>query len=292
MNNTDPILSIKQLRQRLYDPARGDEFVVTVDQPIELCNGDFAALLGPSGCGKTTLLTVLGLLRKPSNIESNEEFLFNVSTEEGLNQIDIKEAWLKGRNSLIDNARRSHIGFALQSGELLQSLSVAENIAVPLKLNKYSPTAIKSRVDELIDSFGLVRSKVNDSSSAISNENENDSHASDDSHYSLANAKVNKLSGGEYQRVVLARAIAHSPDLIFVDEPTAALNRELARQALNNLKQLQNEERCAVLMITHDEELAAEFSNIIIRMEPVRGKPAGHIREIRHLDDQTARQTS
>ena len=278
MNDThDPILLIRSLTQRLYDPDRGDEFVVTVNQPIQLENGDFASLLGPSGCGKTTLLTVLGLLRKPSNINEAEAFLFNISQSDGsTKELDIKKAWKNNQNGLIDNARRSHIGFALQSGELLQSLSVKENIAVPLRLNGYSQPEIEARVNELIESFGLIRSASSDASTAVADDDDSEI----DSHYSLADAKVNKLSGGEYQRVVLARAIAHSPDLIFVDEPTAALNRELARKALNNLKTLQEEERCAVLMITHDEELAEEFSNIIIRMEPVRGKAAGHIKEI------------
>ena len=74
MSERDTILSVAGLEQRLYDPVRGDEFRVSVDHPIELFAGDFVSLLGPSGCGKTTLLTVLGLLRRRSNVADIEKF--------------------------------------------------------------------------------------------------------------------------------------------------------------------------------------------------------------------------
>ncbi len=98
----------------------------------------------------------------------------------------------------------------------------------------------------------------------------------------MGNARVNKLSGGEYQRVSLARAIAHHPRLIFVDEPTAALNREMARGALETLRELLNHATrpSATVMITHDEELAHEFANVTIRMAPVRNRPAGRVEEV------------
>lgn len=98
----------------------------------------------------------------------------------------------------------------------------------------------------------------------------------------LASARVNKLSGGEYQRVSLARAIAHEPTLIFVDEPTAALNRELARGALTQLGELQRGEGRfgATIMITHDELLAEEFANVVVRMAPLSDRPAGHVCEV------------
>ena len=150
-------------------------------------------------------------------------------------------------------------------------------------MNGLDETSIRQRVANLITSFGLKRTKKDDPSITTSS-NVNEENSGDEEGYTLANARVNKLSGGEYQRVVLARAIAHNPDLIFVDEPTAALNQELARRSLGILKAMQNDERRAVLMITHDEDLAKEFSNVIIRMAPVRGMPAGHIASIQRND--------
>ena len=93
---------------------------------------------------------------------------------------------------------------------------------------------------------------------------------------------MNKLSGGEYQRVVLARAVAHRPAIVFVDEPTSALNRELARTALRLLKEARGERggRNATVMITHDEVLAMEFADLIVRMAPLKGRTAGEVVEI------------
>ena len=268
-NSTKTILSVSDLEQNLFDPDRGDRFTVTVDKPIRLMAGDFAALLGPSGCGKTTLLSVLGLLRKPSNSKSIKKFEFGINPDEdGIvsEVVDVSQAWKRNDRQLIEKLRREHVGFSLQSGELLSSLTVAENIKVPLELNGFSLNEMNERVTDLITAFGLSREREGGGGEI-----------------NLANSRVNKLSGGEYQRVVLARAIAHKPDLVFVDEPTAALNHELARRSLSKLVEMQEKEKCAILMITHDEQLAEEFANVMIRMEPVRGKPAGHIASIERV---------
>ena len=95
----------------------------------------------------------------------------------------------------------------------------------------------------------------------------------------LANSRINRLSGGEYQRVALARAIAHYPSVVFVDEPTSALNRELAHGALTVMKDLQQHRANAgiTFMITHDETLAEQFCNVIVRMLPRNDEPAGEV---------------
>jgi putative ABC transport system ATP-binding protein len=274
------ILSVENLQQNLFDPDRGDRFTVTVDKPIKLMAGDFAALLGPSGCGKTTLLSVLGLLRKPSKPSEIKSFKFGINPDQDGNVsevVDVSKAWSANDRGLIEHLRRKHVGFSLQSGELLSSLTVAENIRLPLELNGFSDKEAAARVTELIDAFGLSRQREGG-----------------DGEISLAKSRINKLSGGEYQRVVLARAVAHKPDLVFVDEPTAALNHELARRSLSKLVEMQQKEKCAILMITHDEHLAKEFANVVIRMEPVSGKPAGHIASIetrelvRNLENEAA----
>ena len=268
-NDDAVVLEIEGLVQRLRDPQSGAEFVVEVDQLLQVRRGDFVAILGPSGCGKTTLLTVLGLLRKPSN--PRDLRVFGIRPSSGIANdngfMDLKAAWCRRQNGLIERIRRSHIGFALQSGELLPSLTVAENIAAPMHLNGYPNAARKQRVSHLVDAFGLRRKTGAD-------------------HYDLSRKRVNKLSGGEYQRVSLARAIAHRPSIVFVDEPTAALNREMARGALEQFRLLEasGSGGAATIMITHDEELAEEFANLIVRMAPISGRPAGRITGIIRKD--------
>ncbi|MDR0706175.1 MAG: ATP-binding cassette domain-containing protein [Planctomycetaceae bacterium] len=250
------VLEVDGLEHQLYDPENGDTFTLCIDRPLVFRAGSFTTILGPSGCGKTTLLTLLGLLRKPSSPKTIKKFCIY-----GDVKYDLADLWQRGYERHIEKLRRQFIGFALQSGELLSSLTVSENIAFPLRLNGVSGTQSNKRVKELLEAFDLS-SQVKGSR--------------------LANARVNKLSGGEFQRVVLARAIAHSPRIVFVDEPTSALNRELARKALLQLKTLQSDKanKTAVVMITHDEMLSEEFSDQIIRMMPETKRAAGRIVEI------------
>ena len=135
----------------------------------------------------------------------------------------------------------------LQSGELLTALTVRENIAFPLAVNNYPKDKVRERVDDLLNGFELLKG------SATNN---------------LPDSRVNKISGGEYQRVALARAIAHRPAIVFVDEPTASLQRKTAQKALVQLCKLRSESggRTAIVMITHDDTLAKEFADRIVRM--------------------------
>ena len=266
------VIELSGLIHRLENKATGEHFTISVPQDIVLESRDFVGLLGPSGCGKTTLLTLLGLLRGPSDSAALEKFLIHVpsDTTDSRVAIDLKKAWQKKQYGLIENIRRQHFGFALQSGELINSLTVGENIGSPLKVNEWSKSQVTQRVEELMQQFRLFRGSASSESKQG---------------VSLANSRVNRLSGGEHQRVALARAIAHRPSIVFVDEPTSALNRELAYGALETLKHNQVSEGVAgvTFMITHDEHLADDFCNVIIKMAPCQGKPAGEVVEvIRH----------
>jgi putative ABC transport system ATP-binding protein len=283
-------LEIEGLRQRLYDPARREQFVVYVERNVTLLSGDFVSLLGPSGCGKTTLLSILGLLRSPTNPVALGCFKIWAPCSSGsrTEQFDIRQAWIENNRGAIEAVRRRHIGFALQSGELISSLTVHENIAVPLRLNGISRPETTSRVHSLLDAFQLRR-QLESTSIAIGDvDGVKDNSVSSERFTSLAHATINRLSGGEYQRVALARAIAHRPTIVFVDEPTSALNRELARKSLELLKHLQSarHDDCTAgvtVMITHDEHFAEEFSNVIIRMAPRKNEPAGEVMEVARL---------
>ncbi|GHT18132.1 hypothetical protein FACS1894189_5490 [Planctomycetales bacterium] len=254
--DTPPVIEVDGLEHQLRDPESGDTFTLCIDKPLTIRAGSFTTILGPSGCGKTTLLTLVGLLRKPSKPKEIKTFRIY-----GDKMYDLADLWHRGSERQIEKLRRQFIGFALQSGELLSSLTVSENIAVPLRLNGVPESQCRKRVTELLNAFDL-------GGEAKGNR--------------LAHARINKLSGGEFQRVVLARAIAHSPQIVFVDEPTSALNRELARKALIQLKSLQGEKESttAVVMITHDETLSEEFSDQIVRMAPEATRAAGGIVEI------------
>lgn len=259
------VLELEHLEHRLLDPERGETFTVRVDQPLQIASRSLVALLGPSGCGKTTLLTVLGLLRSPSHSDSIGKFILRTPGYDGAwIEQDLRSIWQSNRRRSVERIRREHIGFALQSGELLPALTVRENIAVPLKLNGWSSRSCHDRVDELLKSFGLA----NDQPSTCARR--------------LVDSRINKLSGGEYQRVALARAMAHRPTLLYVDEPTSALNRELAWGALRQLRSLQcgTTSSGAAVMITHDECLATAFADTIIRMSPVPGESAGEVVEV------------
>lgn len=252
------ILEVEGLKHRLWDPQRGQEFVVTVEMRLSLPAGGFAAILGPNACGKTTLLSVLGLLRKPTDLDHLKTFRMRVQEGGVPTTYDLKEEWRQ--QARVERLRRRHVGFALQSGELLPALTVRENIGLPLRLNGYGAGEFNDRINGLIRGFGLLK-------------------GSDGNR--LAESRVNTISGGEYQRVALARAIAHRPALVFVDEPTASLNRATAREALGQLRNLQVESggRTTVLMITHDETLAREFADLIILMRAVTAT-AGEVAEV------------
>lgn len=186
-------------------------------------------------------------------------------------EYDLRQFWLRRQRTQIERLRREHIGFALQNGELLPSLTVRENIAVPLRLNGLTGKRCWDRVNELLSTFRLDGSEATDDEAARQRHLQR-----------LAYSRINKLSGGEYQRVALARAIAHRPTLLYVDEPTSALNRELAWGALEQMRLLQCSESSqgAAVMITHDEQLAIAFADVIIRMSPVKGQPVGEVVEI------------
>lgn len=268
------ILRLESLKHTLIDRDKKQCFTVNVDRALQFHAGDFIGLLGPSGCGKTTLLSILGLLRQPADLKHVGAFELYVPTSDAGEQrtlVDIRDAWARNDLQRIENLRRTQMGFALQSGELVKSLTVTENIQVPLRLNGWQSADMRERVHDLLSKFSLTRHRdlqPSDGKGSAVN--------------TLARSRINRLSGGEYQRVSLARAIAHKPSVVFVDEPTSALNRELAHNALDVLRSLQRERSTPgiTFMITHDEELAARFCNVIVRMAPRRGEPEGDVVEI------------
>ena len=200
---------------------RTDEIESTALNQVsfEIEKGEFVSIMGPSGCGKSTLLNILGMLDKPDS--GSYKFL---GTEiSGLNE--------KGRSAV----RKQNIGFIFQNFNLIDELTVFENIELPLIYNRVSSSERKKRVNELIDKMGI-------------------SHRA--SHF------PQQLSGGQQQRVAVARALITKPPLILADEPTGNLDSSHGNEVMELLCEL-NEAGTTVIMVTHSSHDASYSGRVI-----------------------------
>ena len=189
---------------------------------FEAAAGDFIALMGPSGCGKSTLLHLVGGMDSPSRG-------FVLLDGVALNEL--------GEEALA-RVRRTKIGFVFQFFNLLPTLTVAENVALPLLLEGASEGKSRDRVNALLDRVGL---------------------AARASHFPA------QLSGGEMQRAAIVRAIIAEPKLVLADEPTGNLDTENGTQVIRLLADLNRELGVTVLLATHSDE-AAGYASRTIRM--------------------------
>jgi len=250
------VLEISGLEQVFRTNAGSGGFTVRVDEPLRIPQGGFVSIRGPNGCGKTTLMTVLALLRRPSNLDSLRSFHIRIpdpgnnagelsepGEPSGSLQYDLKQVWASaGGGSRMGDIRRQFFGFCPQQLELLSALNVEETIGLSLRFNGWPRRRAQDRVDKLLHEFDLVEKRRN---------------------------RIDNVSGGQQQKVTIARAIAHSPAVVFLDEPTAFLHVKTARQALSAMQRLQQESggRTTIVMITHDNDLAEEFSTTMVNME-------------------------
>lgn len=175
--------------------------------------GEFIAIMGPSGCGKSTLLNILGLLDNPS---SGQYFL------NGKEVGNLKE---KERTQ----ARKGNIGFVFQSFNLIEEMTVAENVELPLVYLKIKASDRKKRVEETLKKMNI-------------------GHRA--SHF------PNQLSGGQQQRVAIARAVIANPKLILADEPTGNLDSKNGKDVMDLLTEL-NQEGSTIVMVTHSQHDAS-----------------------------------
>ena len=207
--------------ENLSKVYRTDEIESTALNKVsfEIEKGEFVSVMGPSGCGKSTLLNILGMLDKPES--GSYEFL-------GKEVSNLNE---KGRSSV----RKQNIGFIFQNFNLIDELTVFENIELPLIYTKVNSSERKARVNELIDRIGI-------------------SHRS--SHY------PQQLSGGQQQRVAVARALVTKPPLILADEPTGNLDSSHGNEVMELLCNL-NELGTTIVMVTHSSHDASYSQRII-----------------------------
>ena len=186
---------------------------------LQVDDGEFLAIMGPSGCGKTTLLNILGLLDNPS--EGN--YLLG-----GIEVGNLKESQ---RTAL----RKGRIGFVFQSFNLIDELTVEQNVELPLKYLNIPASQRKTMVADVLRRMNI-------------------SHRA--KHY------PNQLSGGQQQRVAIARAVVYKPELLLADEPTGNLDSKNGKEGMELLAEL-NDEGTTIVMVTHSQRDAAYATRIV-----------------------------
>lgn len=188
---------------------------------FEVKEGEFVAIMGPSGSGKSTLLNILGMLDDPDG----GSFIFNGQEVSGYNER--KRAQI----------RKHNIGFVFQSFNLIDELSVFENVELPLIYTGVKPAERKEKVHSVLEKMQIMHRR---------------------------NHFPQQLSGGQQQRVAVARAVVNNPKIILADEPTGNLDSSTGNEVMNLLCEL-NEAGTTIVMVTHSEH-DARFSHRIIRM--------------------------
>jgi putative ABC transport system ATP-binding protein len=194
---------------------------------LSVARGEFIAIMGPSGCGKSTLLHVLGGLESP---------------DEGTVLVDGADLYAMDDERLTAY-RRDRMGFVFQLFNLLPTLTAAQNIALPLRLQRPAPSreAIDRRVTTLMDTLDLRR---------------------------LQGHGPDEISGGEQQRVAIARALAAAPSVLFADEPTGNLDWSTSHEVMTVLARLSRDEtlgpRQTTVLVTHDARTAAYADRVLV----------------------------
>jgi putative ABC transport system ATP-binding protein len=214
---TQALLSLREL-SRVY---RTDMVETTALDAIDLdiFQGEFVAIMGPSGCGKSTLLNMIGMLDSPSS----GSYRFGDTEIAGL-----PEPRLAG-------IRKTHLGFIFQSFNLIDELSVAENIELALLYHALPAAERKAKVEAVMDRVGIAH---------------------------RARHRPSQLSGGQQQRVAVARALVSEPRLILADEPTGNLDTSHGEEVMKMLQTL-NAEGSTIVMVTHSPAHADYASRVV-----------------------------
>ncbi|MEN2666349.1 ABC transporter ATP-binding protein [Listeria aquatica] len=214
----EPVLEAKHVR-KVYG-SKGNVYTALANISLEIYEGEFVGIMGPSGAGKSTLLNVLSTIDQPTS----GEVMINGRDLEDMDEQEM---------SLF---RRNQLGFIFQDYNLLDTLSLRENIILPLALAKHSVAEIEERLDFVADVFSIRP---------------------------ILDKYPTEVSGGQKQRTAASRAIIANPNLIFADEPTGALDSKSATDLLESFCSLNEERKSTILMVTHDA-FAASFCKRIL----------------------------
>ncbi|MEC1259006.1 ABC transporter ATP-binding protein [Bacillus swezeyi] len=212
------ILEANKIRKSYGNKFNKQEVLKGID--IQIQKGEFVSIMGASGSGKTTLLNVLSSIDKVSDgtITINQNEMTNMKERQ------------------LAEFRKQHLGFIFQEYNLLDTLTVKENILLPLSITKMSKKEANRKFEEVAKELGI---------------------------YDLRNKYPNEISGGQKQRTSAARAFIHEPSIIFADEPTGALDSKSASDLLNKLSHLNQKRHATIIMVTHDPVAASFCSRVV-----------------------------
>jgi lipoprotein-releasing system ATP-binding protein len=183
---------------------------------LEIDHGEFVSVVGPSGAGKTTLLNIIGTI-EDYNIDSSTELKLNDINISSLNDIQISEF------------RNKNIGFIFQFHQLLPELNNLENIILPAMIGNHSKKTFLDRAHELADLLGINK---------------------------ILYKNPDSISGGERQRVAVARSLINNPKILLADEPTGNLDSENEKIIMNLFKKLNSEKGLTIVLVTHNKDFA------------------------------------
>lgn len=223
MNETAPqkVVDVTGVEKHFGEGANRIHVLKQVN--LQAYAGEILMLVGPSGCGKTTLLSAIaGTLR----VESGSIEVFNKQLE-------------RMSGGALTRFRAHHIGFIFQQFNLIPTLSVAENVGIPLLIQGIGNREAIRRSREVLDAVGLGN---------------------------RWNERPNKLSGGQQQRVAIARALVHEPPLVICDEPTASLDSQNGEIVLELFRNVARSANRAVIIVTHDNRIFS-YADRIARMD-------------------------
>jgi putative ABC transport system ATP-binding protein len=210
----------------------GGEVVTTALNNISLNidTGEYVAVTGPSGCGKSTLLSILGLLDTPDG----GEYWFDGQNVAGWSEVKLSEL------------RRGRIGFIFQSFNLIEELSVDENVELAMEYSRVQPKERRKRAAQMLDKLGVGH---------------------------RAKHRPSQLSGGQQQRVAIARALVTKPTVLLADEPTGNLDTAHGEEVMRILQQI-NDEGTTIVMVTHSPSHAARASRTVDLLDGAIAEPA------------------
>ncbi|QXM05484.1 ABC transporter ATP-binding protein [Crassaminicella indica] len=212
------VLDAKDLK-KVYG-SKGNVYTALRGISLQIREGEFVGIMGPSGAGKSTLLNIISTIDSPTS---------GTITINGENILKFNEEKL----SLF---RRDNLGFIFQDFNLLDTLTVKENILLPLALAKVNPKTIERKVTEIANNLGIA---------------------------DILNKYPYEISGGQKQRTASARAIINEPKLILADEPTGALDSKSSAELLQALSDLNEKNKATIMMVTHDAFAASYCKRIL-----------------------------
>ena len=215
-----PILNVNHL-SKIYGTKQ--KFKALHDINFSVDKGEFVAIMGPSGSGKTTLLNVI------SSIDSISDGTVEISGNE-INQLS---------NKKLAQFRKRELGFIFQDYSVLPTLTVKENIMLPLSVQKMKKDEMEKNYQDVTEALGI---------------------------YDLSDKYPSEISGGQQQRTAAARAFVHQPSIIFADEPTGALDSKSAQDLLHRLEDMNKQFNSTIIMVTHDPS-AASFAQRVIMLK-------------------------